>query len=350
MPGYGGNVCQFHLDGLTRKTAVHSCKQLLRLNPETPSGGYWIKPKKHAEPFLTKCDMAMDGGGWTQLAKVSGSKEINFDSISYMEGVTPSNSASLNNDFILPCTHFDGFDHSKSLHRFIVRVSMGSVRDYFKLTDEQNSNLCDMLTSDDKHLWSANGGGVGSSMPRDRANIANTGWLQPQYSDISTIKILGGSNETWPLQIDGRKYLSIWGGFRGGCCHYSSNIYPDENGHGVDAGQWGRGFAIHIKEMPYVEPDHPVLDNTQPALDTQPAPQPRKEEVKESLSDDLSPKNLFSPKSKSKIPNMLTDGGPKKEFMNTMFIEGADKNRQEAARSLESELPWFDGNKAMNLK
>ena len=125
--------------------------------------------------------MAMDGGGWTQLAKVSGSKEINFDSISYMEGVTPSNSANLNNDFILPCTHFDGFDHSKSLHRFIVRVSMGSVRDYFKLVDEQNSNLYDMLTSDDKHLWSANGGGVGSSMPRDRANIANTGWLQPQY-------------------------------------------------------------------------------------------------------------------------------------------------------------------------
>ena len=102
--------------------------------------------------------------------------------------------------------------------------------------------------------------------------------------------------------------------------------------------------------MPYIEPDHPVLDNTQPALDTQPAPQPRKEEVKESLSDDLSPKNLFSPKSKSKIPNMLTDGGPKKEFMNTMFIEGADSNRQQAARSLESQLPWFDGNKAMNLK
>ena len=102
--------------------------------------------------------------------------------------------------------------------------------------------------------------------------------------------------------------------------------------------------------MPYIEPDHPLLDDKHPALDKQPAPQSRKEEVKESLSDELSPKNLFSVKSKSKIPNMLTDGGPKKEFMNTMFIEDADKNRQQATRSLESELPWFDANKAMNLE
>merc|ERR1711871_1560491 len=101
--------------------------------------------------------------------------------------------------------------------------------------------------------------------------------------------------------------------------------------------------------MPYIEPDHPVLDSPQPALDTQPTSQPRKEELKEPLSADLSPTNLFSSKSKSKIPNMLTDAGPKKEFMNTMFIEGADDRREQKTRSLESELPWFDGNKAMNL-
>jgi hypothetical protein len=352
IPGYGGKVCEYHLDGLTKQTAVHSCKQLIRLNPDTPSGGYWVKPKKHTEAFLTKCDMGMDGGGWTQIARINNAKNVNYDSISYMEGVTASNSPSLSDDFILPCAHFDGLDHSKSLHRFIVRVSMGSVRDYFKLVDEQNSNLCDMLTSDDKHLWSANGGGVGTSMPSDRANMANTGWIQPEHSDISAIKILGGSNETWPRRIDGRKYLSIWGGYKGGCCHYSSNIYPDENGHGVDGGQWSRGFSIHIKEMPYIKPDHPVVDTPEPIIPKAPVMEPLKPNTRQ-VDDDSSSRNLFSRSSKSKIPNMLTDGGKKKEFMNTMFLQGSTDNtniNRKEAKSLESELPWFDANKKMNLQ
>lgn len=75
-----------------------------------------------------------------------------------------------------------------------------------------------------------------------------------------------------------------------------------------------------------------------------PPRQPRKKEEVKILDGDS--RNLFSTKSKSKIPNMLTDGGLKKEFMNTMFIEGENKNRQQQEeKSLESELPWFDGNK-----
>lgn len=351
LPGYGGKVCEYHLDGLTKQTAVPSCKQLLRLNPETPSGGYWIKPKKHTEPFLTRCDMAMDGGGWTQLARIENAKNVNFDSISYMEGVTPSNSGSVKDDFILPCTFLDGLDKTKSLHQFILRVTMGSVRDYFKLVDDQNSNLCDMLTSDDKHLWSANGGGVGTSMPGEKAALANTGWLQPEYSDLSAIKILGGSNETWPAKIDGRKYLSIWGGYEGGCCHYSSNIYPDESGHGVDAGQWNRGFAIHVKEMPYVKPDPSIIDQAAVPSTQMERPTEKKPEETPAQDTDSSPRNLFSSKGSSRLPNMLTKGSPKKEFMNTMFLEGVRQHRNNDAetRSLQMELPWMDAKKAMNL-
>ena len=67
---------------------------------------------------------------------------------------------------------------------------------------------------------------------------------------------------------------------------------------------------------------------------------------------DSSPRNLFSSKGKRKMPNMLTEANPKKEFMNTMFLEGVRqhrKNNGEETRSLQMELPWMNAKKAMNL-
>ena len=79
----------------------------------------------------------------------------------------------------------------------------------------------------------------------------------------------------------------------------------------------------NIKEMPYIKPDHPVVDTPEPIIPKTPVMEPLKPNTRQVKSDDdSSSRNLFSRSSKSKIPNMLTDGGKKKEFMNTMFLQG----------------------------
>jgi len=92
-------------------------------------------------------------------------------------------------------------------HTF-VRVSMGVVVDYFKPT--QGSTMCEMLLSNDKHEWSADG----------------FSWQTPAYDDQS--RSLGGSQHKWPkdnIEGDNRLYLSFWGG----CCHASYSGSPEIN-------------------------------------------------------------------------------------------------------------------------
>ena len=69
--------------------------------------------------------------------------------------------------------------------------------------------------------------------------------------------LLGGSNATYPKDIDGRQFLSFWGGDDGGCCHQYSTIYPDKNG-GADKAQWGSAFKMHAQEI--LPPGKPVVD------------------------------------------------------------------------------------------
>ena len=125
------------------------------------------------------------------------------------------------------------------------------------------------------------------------------------------------------------------------------------SGHGVDVGQWNRGFAIHVKEMPHVKPDPSTVDQAAAPVAQLERPPEKKPEEKPAEDDaDSSPRNLFSSKGNRKMPNMLTKGNPKKEFMNTMFLEGVRqhrKNNDEETRSLQMELPWMDAKKAMNL-
>lgn len=254
-PGWSGKTCETEANGLTKNNAVHSCRELLQLKPDTPSGGYWIKPKDHSgEPFLTRCDMTLDGGGWTQVARIQENVELNYDASSYLEGVSPKNSETLHSDFIIPCGQFDGLDGEphETLKNFMIRVKIGFVRDFYKASDMTKTDLCELLSSNDKHLWSANGGGIASHIQEDAQLQAqsNTGWLKPVYSELQSVKVLGGSNESWPTAIDGRKYLSMWGGFKGGCCHERSNLYPDGQGHGVDSGGWSQKFEIHVLEIP----------------------------------------------------------------------------------------------------
>ena len=91
-------------------------------------------------------------------------------------------------------------------------------------------------------------------------------WILPQFMDDdmnpSLERVLGGSRKEWPAHIDGRMYLSIWGGDRGGCCHMRSAVYPGPGSHGddrpphgadklksADDGSWKLPFSIHVLEV-----------------------------------------------------------------------------------------------------
>eukprot|EP00928_Gymnodinium_smaydae_P055705 TRINITY_DN39195_c0_g1_i1.p1 TRINITY_DN39195_c0_g1~~TRINITY_DN39195_c0_g1_i1.p1 ORF type:complete len:343 (-),score=57.14 TRINITY_DN39195_c0_g1_i1:63-1091(-) len=88
----------------------------------------------------------------------------------------------------------------------MIRVTMGSVVDYFK--PEPASTICEMLMSGGKHRYSHDG----------------TNWVRPHYMERGEDQyLLGGSAENWPRENipgDNRRYLSFWGGrdMKGGCC------------------------------------------------------------------------------------------------------------------------------------
>jgi hypothetical protein len=75
----------------------------------------------------------------------------------------------------------------------MIKVTMGSYVDYFRPT--AGNTLCDMVSSNNKHQWSADG----------------TTWRTPTYLLSSYV---GGSADNWPKSnIDGddRKTLPFWG-------------------------------------------------------------------------------------------------------------------------------------------
>ena len=312
--GFTGRECEIVANGLTKESAVHSCKELLEANPDTPSGGYWLKPRDHrGEPFLTRCDMILDGGGWTQVARVKQSVGVHFDAMSYVEGMAPKNADGLRHDFIMPCDRFDGLDgnQKRPLRNFIMRVTIGYVRDFFKPVEGSKASFCELISSHDKHLWSANGGGLASHIHDDFAAQANTGWLQPEYSQLKELNVLGGSNESWPMQIDGRKYLGIWGGYKGGCCHTASNLYRDPDGNGVDDGGWSQEFEIHVLEVPPKNAGLPNVARDDADETLFRAKGEKKVEAMERDDEYQSPAGT----KEIPVPNMLTKKKTKGEFM-----------------------------------
>ena len=398
-PQWGGDRCEIAADGKTKMRAVPSCKALLAQQANATTGLYWLNPKGVApatNAFQSYCDMDTDGGGWVQVAHVGAKmKEGRIDKNSYLKGTGKVGmTGSKMSEFIEMCSKFDGLDGNANqpLKQVVVRVTMGEVKDYFKPV--AGASLCDMLTSNDKHLWSVNGGQPpedGDSPPansslmemsgqktsflqmqdggrrskggtvhshrhlhreaprvslmemagslqsalgalgsraagreakeaqekrhkaaaarkaaalpsfldessemfklvkhpakaaastamrapnweshmmkrrprrsllqqgdvtgQQAAQEAADGWLQPIYEQNPMLKqvLLGGSNKTWPVEIDSRQYISFWGGDRGGCCHYYSTIFPGPNGGAADPGSWGRKFDMHIIELP----------------------------------------------------------------------------------------------------
>lgn len=67
----------FTLNGSTEARAAKSAADILLINPSAPSGSYWIKPEGSATAHLTYCDMELEGGGWTQMMKISTNTLLN---------------------------------------------------------------------------------------------------------------------------------------------------------------------------------------------------------------------------------------------------------------------------------
>lgn len=311
---------QTGLLGLQQDQPAESCAQILKADPNATDDTYWLKSRAAAagkpEAVEVRCDMeGPDEGGWMQIAVIAKDYEtVELTKTTYNEG---NGSISSGDSFVMPCATLDpGHD------RVEMRLTIGDVRDFFKPIP--GATLCDMLTSQSKHLWSASNGSPKtlsgwsellkkvniqpfgtSAMPGDgnetegeedegtvasllqllssqghsrqkrmsrsrrrllmeafgdtaepkledagHALLAATRWVQPKYiTEPKLAGLLGGCEKGWPRELDDREYLSLWGGDKGGCCHYDSSIYGTGDQQMADEGSWGRHFQLHIRNL-----------------------------------------------------------------------------------------------------
>lgn len=103
-----------------------------------------------------------------------------------------------------------------------ILVEMGDVKDYFH--PGRSMTMCHFLLNQD-YSWSSTEDGE---------------YVTPSMYGHH----FGGSAHNWPVSIDGRAFISFWGGAgaNGGCCHYRSNNYG-----GVDGAAWQRAFTLSVK-------------------------------------------------------------------------------------------------------
>ena len=108
------------------------------------------------------------------------------------------------------------------------------MRDFFRPVE--GSNFCEMLTSYNKHQWSADG----------------ETWVDVDF--YSHTNRNGGSADGWPRDKgragDERRFLSFWGpddSRTGGCCSSSTAVaetYPALPGNGGGHKAWGQPFSV----------------------------------------------------------------------------------------------------------
>jgi hypothetical protein len=55
------------LPGSWVECPVVSCAALFEQRPDAPEGLYWLDPAQDGAPFRTRCEAAIEGGGWTLL-------------------------------------------------------------------------------------------------------------------------------------------------------------------------------------------------------------------------------------------------------------------------------------------
>lgn len=65
------DVKGFVLNGTSQARAATSASAILQVAPQSTTGAYWIKPAGSAVAHLTHCNFALEGGGWTQIMKLS---------------------------------------------------------------------------------------------------------------------------------------------------------------------------------------------------------------------------------------------------------------------------------------
>lgn len=203
-------------------TYARSCKAYLEptgahlYQGATGSGRYWIDPDAGGPiaAFQVECDMENHGGGWTRLAHIQ-SAVADASATRYTNGLNSLGAT----DHIAPCGPFESIAAQP-----VVRLRMGSVVDFFRPSG--TNSLCQMLTSNSRHQWSASPTGT---------------FVTPGYYGSH----LGGSSVNWPqsnVSGDNRRYLSFWGGggsANSGCC---ATVLSD------NAGDWGRTFDIYVRE------------------------------------------------------------------------------------------------------
>jgi len=275
-PGWGGLQCDQIADGSEKMLAAVSCQAAMVVIDEGPkapakSGIYWINPSGTnfvENSFQVRCDMSVQGEGWTMLGDIQGNIAIT-PSI-YTNGRTERN---IQSKHVLSCSRFHGLDGSDmELRNVVVKINMGNVTDYYR--PRGGATLCEMLQANDKHQWWIGGGkdveyksptkfpgadeqGIGDEdnddstkkkedssddkrssflqieEPTEEDSIdeefTNYEWITPTYEQDPKLKnLLGGSNRTWSVKYDGRAYLSFWGGDEavvGGCCYDDSKWF-----------------------------------------------------------------------------------------------------------------------------
>ncbi len=82
----------FVLDGTTEARAATSAQAILQVNPTATDGVYWIKPRGSSTAYQTYCIMSLEGGGWTQMMKLSSTTLLTNSLPAATAGVTSSGS------------------------------------------------------------------------------------------------------------------------------------------------------------------------------------------------------------------------------------------------------------------